>query len=149
MFIQKQMILTQGECDAFLRGIIFPKLNYQEKISCDSDLHIFEIGKALKQMKNNASPGGLSAAWYKMFWPKIKEMVLASYTKSLESGLMSNSQKKGIIRLLYKGKGSRNELKNWRAIALTNVDYKILAKTLANRLKNVIKSLVHEDQMVT
>ena len=35
---------------------------------------------------------------------------------------------------------------NWRAISLTNVDYKILAKTLANRLKRVITTLVHEDQ---
>ena len=53
---------------------------------------------------------------------------------------MSASQKKGIIRLLYKGKGPRNKLTNWRAIALTNVDYKILAKTLANRLKRVINN---------
>ena len=37
-------------------------------------------------------------------------------------------------------------LKNWRPISLLNIDYKILAHVLANRLKTVIKELIHTDQ---
>ena len=37
-------------------------------------------------------------------------------------------------------------MKNWRPIALLNVDYKILAKVLATRLQKVISQLVSPDQ---
>ena len=37
-------------------------------------------------------------------------------------------------------------LKNWRPITLLNVDYKILAKCIANRFKKHIHYLVHTDQ---
>ncbi|KAM9316586.1 LOW QUALITY PROTEIN: uncharacterized protein PAF06_007630 [Gastrophryne carolinensis] len=51
-----------------------------------------------------------------------------------------------MITILYKHKGERNELKNWRPISLLNVDYKILAKVLANRLRSVIGQIVNLDQ---
>ncbi|KAJ1080742.1 hypothetical protein NDU88_000936 [Pleurodeles waltl] len=51
-----------------------------------------------------------------------------------------------MITLLYKHKGERCDLKNWRPISLLNVDYKILAKTMVNRLKGAMGELVHPDQ---
>ena len=112
------------------------------KNNCHREFDILELGKALQQMKNDSSPGsvGLTAAWYTLCWPKIKDLVFNSILTSMETTQMSASQTRGIIRLIYKGKGSRNELKNWRAIALTNVDYNILAKCLANRLKEVVNN---------
>ncbi|KAJ1151244.1 hypothetical protein NDU88_004028 [Pleurodeles waltl] len=50
-----------------------------------------------------------------------------------------------MITILYKKKGEKEVLKNWRPISL-NVDYKILAKTMSNRLKKVIQKIVHPDQ---
>ncbi len=50
-----------------------------------------------------------------------------------------------MITLLFK-KGDRLDRKNWRPISLLNVDYKIGAKTLANRLKMVLSSVLSEDQ---
>ena len=136
------------EYENFLVNVDIPKLSEEEREFCDKNIDIGEIGKALKQLKNDSSPGldGLTAAWYKFFWPKIKNLVFKSIHNSIDQSEMSSSQKMGIIRLLYKGKGARSDLKNWRPIALTNVDYKIFTKTLANRLKVVIPHLVHEDQ---
>lgn len=37
-------------------------------------------------------------------------------------------------------------LSNWRPITLLNVDYKIFAKWLANRLKQIIPDIIDEDQ---
>ena len=37
-------------------------------------------------------------------------------------------------------------LKNWRPISLLNVDTKILTNYLAQRLQNVLPSIIHSDQ---
>ena len=60
--------------NAFLNGVTLPRFTKLEKLQCDHELEITEIGKALSQLKNESSPGsdGLTAAWYKMFWQKIK-----------------------------------------------------------------------------
>ena len=58
---------------------------------------------------------------------------------------MSNTQKKGLITLLFK-KGDPHELKNWRPITLLNCDYKIMAAVLAARVQKVIGEIVHGNQ---
>lgn len=42
----------------------------------------------------------------------------------------------GVVTLLYK-KGKRNDIRNYRPISLFNVDDKIFAKVLANKMKEV------------
>ena len=44
-----------------------------------------------------------------------------------------------------KGK-DRIDLANWRPITLLGVDYKLLTKSLAERLKAVLPNLIHPDQ---
>ena len=50
-----------------------------------------------------------------------------------------------ILTLLYI-KGEREDIRNWPAISLLNVDYKIITKILAERLKTVLPSIIHNDQ---
>ena len=50
-----------------------------------------------------------------------------------------------IITLISK-KGKLNQLKYWRPIPLLYLDYKILNKILANRLKQVLPNLISEEQ---
>ena len=132
----------------FTQNLNIPNISLEENQHCDKEITVEEIEAALKNMKNDSSPGsdGLTAAWYRFFWDEIKHTILKCYQYSFEKGYMSNSQRKGIIKLLYKGKGAKEELTNWRPITLTNVDYKILAKVMSNRMKSVIKNIVHEDQ---
>ena len=52
----------------------------------------------------------------------------------------------GVITLITKkGKNIKNIL-NWRPISLLNVDYKILTKILATRIKGVLHTIIHPDQ---
>ena len=54
--------------------------------------------------------------------------------------------KQGIITCLPKSNKDRHYLKNWRPISLLNVVYKLASAVIANRIKTVLSSLIHEDQ---
>ena len=56
------------------------------------------------------------------------------------------SQNRGIITLIPKDENNLSTLSNWRPITLLNVNYKILAKVIANRIGSVLPKLIHPDQ---
>ena len=60
--------------------------------------------------------------------------------------MLSTSQKLGIISILPKADKSREFLKNWRPISLLNVSYKLLSSCIANRIKQVLQHIIHENQ---
>ncbi len=64
----------------------------------------------------------------------------------MKKGELSIEQKRGIITLLPKKNKTRLFLKNWRPISLLNTYYKIMAKILAIRLKNVFSHIINHDQ---
>jgi hypothetical protein len=59
---------------------------------------------------------------------------------------MSISQRQSIITLLPKPEKDTKYLKNWRPISLLNIDYKLMTKCLAFRLKKVLPNIIHSDQ---
>ena len=83
--------------------------------------------------------------FYRAFWHEIKKYLFNSYKYSLENGNLSITQKRGVISLLPK-KNDPLLLKNWRPLTLLNVDYKILAKVIATRLKEALIHLINSDQ---
>ena len=107
-----------------------------------------DLPKSLKALKNGKTPGtdGINAEFYKFIWSDIKEFLLASINYSLEHGTLSIAQRRAMISLLPKGEKDRLFLKNWRPISFLNVDYKISAKALANRLIEFLPQLIDEDQ---
>ena len=77
------------------------------------------------------------------FFPQDRPLEL--YINIYLQKQLPDSQKQAVIRLLYK-KGDPNHLKNWRPISLLNIDYKILSKILANRLRNEMLKIIGADQ---
>lgn len=73
----------------------------------------------------------------------MKEDLCEMVNYVFECGELSESQKDGVVTLIFK-KGDPTEIKNYRPITLLNVDYKIIAKLLACRLKGVVRSVVGE-----
>ena len=140
---------TEENLDVFLENTDIPKLNEDEVKSCEGKVTVEELGKGLKLLSNGSSPGmdGLSTEFYKVFWNKIGKFLECSFNSSFEKGELSYSQNLAVITLIHKGKElPRDKLTHWRPISLTNSDYKILAKTLAIRLLDVIESIVGKEQ---
>ena len=141
---------NDAQAEEFMKHTDTPKIREEDKQMLDEELTINEITYALKEMRNSSAPGsdGLTNSFLKFFWLHINDMIVDSFNAAYEAGEMSILQKQAVITLIHKGKDlSRDELVNWRPISLTNTDYKLLAKTLALRLAQVIKDIVNEDQV--
>ena len=123
------------------------QLSDDQKERCEGLLTTDECKRAIFAMKKNKAPGcdGISIEFYQTFWPQIKEILVNALNECYITGTMSNTQRKGLITLLFK-KGDTQSLKNWRPITLLNCDYKIIAAVLAARLQKVIRYIVHESQ---
>ena len=55
---------------------------------------------------------------------------------------LSISQRQAVIKLIEKKDRDERYIKNWRLISLLNVDYKIMSKALATRLKETLPDLI-------
>ena len=99
-------------------------------------------------MECNTTPGsdGLPADFYKVFWNDIAEYFLKLISYAYQMGQMSITQRRGIVKLIPKKDAEPYFIKNWRPISLLNCDYKIVAKAIANRLKQVLPKLIDNDQ---
>jgi hypothetical protein len=126
-----------------------PKISEEDKEMCDSDLSFDEICRALKELKNGKTPGvdGFPPDFYKFFWKDVGLLTFESLKWAETKKEMSIDQRRGVINLIPKQDKDIRRLKNWRPISLLNTDYKILTKAIATRLKMVLPSVIHPDQV--
>ena len=124
------------------------KLNQTEQDTCEGLLTKTECLDALKNMECNKTPGsdGLPAEFYKVFWNDIADLFLKSLNYAHQIGQLSVTQRRGIIKLIPKKDVEPYFIKNWHPISLLNCDYKIAAKVIANRFKEVLPNLIDNDQ---
>ena len=123
-------------------------LTKDEQTVCEGLSTAKECVEALKGMHSDKTPGtdGLPAEFYKVFWKDISLFLISALNYAFESGNLSVTQRRGVIKLIPKKDAELYFIKNWRPITLLNTDYKIAAKAIANRIKLVLPSLINHDQ---
>ena len=87
----------------------------------------------------------LQQNFYQVFWPTLGNFLVIVLNESHKLGSLPDSQRKSVMSLIFK-KDDDEDIANYRPISLTNVDYRILAFTLAQRLQNIMNNLVNTDQ---
>ena len=107
-----------------------------------------ELYTSLTGMKNDKTPGldGLPKEFYVKFWSYIKLPLIENYAEAVKNNRLNNSARKGLITLIPKKNRNLLLLNSWRPLTMLNLDYKILAKALAERMKRVLKYLICEEQ---
>ena len=89
---------------------------------------------------------GLPVEFYIVFFQDIADLLISSLNYSFDQGILSSSQRNGVITLLPKKDRDPTSVRNYRPISLLTTDYKLIAKTMANRLKLVLGGLINDDQ---
>ncbi|KAK2661448.1 hypothetical protein Ddye_000022 [Dipteronia dyeriana] len=104
-------------------------------------------GKAVFKMSPSKSPGidGMPALFYQKNWDTVGDGVTKACLRCLNNGEPLDKVNKTLITLIPKtSNGSR--IMNFRPISLCSVLYKIIAKSIANRLRLVIGDVISENQ---
>lgn len=92
-----------------------------------------------------SGPDGLNPAFFQDFWPVLGRDVFGCCISWLNTNSFPNDINNTNVVLIPK-KADACLLKDLRPIALCNVLYKIVPKILANRLKEVLPSIISENQ---
>lgn len=106
-----------------------------------------EIWEILKAMKKNASPGpdGFNVGFYLSAWSWIGDDVTNVVRNFYNTGIIPPQLNDTHIALIPKKLACRMP-SDFRPISLCNVIYKIIAKSLANRLKVHLPDYIHPSQ---
>lgn len=145
-------LFTENELSAedeeLLLEKIKSKVNKEDREMCESNITEMEIETAIDQLRNGKSPGidGLPNEFYKVFKNILCPILHEIYINVLKKGELTQSMKKGVVKIIYKKKGDKGDLKNYRPLSMLNTDYKILTKVLANRLKKVVPNIITTNQ---
>jgi len=106
-----------------------------------------EVEVAIKQMKpiSALGPNGMPPLFYQSFWSLIDEDICSVVLDCLNNCKIPLEINSTNITLIPKVK-SPELITDFRPISLCNVVYKIVSKVLANKLRNVLPSIISENQ---
>jgi len=124
-----------------------PKLSDTQKSQMDAEVSLKELEAALISCKDSA-PGqdGIPYSVYKQYWKMLGKFIKEAWDHSIQTGKMPPSHIETIITLLPKEGKNLKEIKNWRPIALSNCDAKIITKALATRMAKVLNDIIDSSQ---
>ncbi|KAK2635424.1 hypothetical protein Ddye_030216 [Dipteronia dyeriana] len=122
---------------------VHPCRPYEKSRFLDAIFTPAEVRKTIFDMALTKTPGldGLPTFFYQKYWPIVGEKVTSACLGVLNHGFGLEAET--LIVMISKVKRAVRML-DFHPISLRNVTYKIVAKTLANRLRTVIDDVISE-----
>ena len=124
-----------------------PKVTQSMNSMLVKEFQAGEVHKALKQMYPLKAPGpdGMPPFFFQKFWSTVGGVVTKTVLDLLNLGITPPKFNETHIVLVPKT-NSPKRVTEYRPISLCNVIYKLASKTLANRLKKILPSVISDTQ---
>ncbi len=122
---------------------------------CDSSIYLLptteiEIKKTIKKLKSKTSSGydGISNILLKSIAKEISPPLSVIFNKSLKEGIFPTKMKIAEVVPLYKSKGQKDIMNNYRPVSLLPVISKVLEKLVHKRIYSFLRSklLLYDSQ---
>ena len=138
-------LFSRGSCSRIeecLEAVPHKVTSEMQQILTD-EVNEDEIKAALFQMGPTKAPGpdGMNALFYQKFWHIVGDTVESAVLEFLNNGHIMPELNHTHIVLIPKIKNPA-KMSDFRPISLCNVIYKIIAKVLANRFKQVLPYII-------
>ena len=120
----------------------------REGITMDAILSEENLLEAMGRVKEHTAPDeqGIPSDVYRACKKETVEHLRHLYLHILGRREMTENMKKSITTMIYKGAGGRDLALKYRPIAVTAVEYRILATAMAQRLSLVLGKLIGDSQ---
>ena len=144
-----QALYTTNEKVVFnLKPIPGERLLTEEAQTLENPITYEELHSNLLAMTPNKCPGidGLTKEFYVKFFDLLGPILVKVYNHAYTVGELNPTARICLISLLPKPGKDLMHLKSWRALTILNLDYKIISKTMAERLKTVLPLIISEEQ---
>ena len=135
--------------DRFLEKFNLPRLNQKETEIMNNPITSTEIEAVIKNLPKNKSrgPDGFTGEFYQIFREELMPILLKLFQKIAEEETLPTSFYEATITLIPKPDKENTQKEYYRPISLLIIDAKILNQTLASRIQQQIKKLIHHDQV--
>jgi hypothetical protein len=133
----------------WLNNLEFDRLNEEEASSLEGPFEEKEVWEVIKGMNRDKAfgPDGFTLAFFQDCWGVVKEDLMVVFAEFHARGKFVKSINSTFISLIPKVHGAK-EIKDFCPISLVGGIYKIIAKVLANRMREVMDKIISKPQNV-
>jgi hypothetical protein len=123
------------------------KLSEGTKQELEGEITMQELKKSLDSSNMSSCPGwdGISYKCLAKLWDYIKVPMLNMARESFREGILTNTLRTGMLKLIPKGKNN-TRVEDWRPISLLSTSYKVLSGVVAARLEKTLPQIIGRSQ---
>ena len=121
----------------------------RDSLSVEQIIDPQNIRTAINNLQRGSKEGvdGIPPEFYIDHQEEIAPLLSMLYRELLQKGSLTETMRQAILSPIFKEKGDRSDPAMYRPISVTTIEYRILARCIAQKLNNAIAYLIADPQV--